>query len=811
MSEQNTSHAYIKPELETTSRTVWSEEYFASTDGTVQTADRQVTMTRTGGGQWTVTLNPPHPSGTDYHVSFVAEEQSVVRDTPDVTIVQGTKTTSGFEFQITTGDNGGNSDTYVDTPVSIGIDAPVEIITAVVFAGQGQGVLSSGQLVVDNFQDGNGNAPFNLQVRNTTGSPISWKVVVTDVPYATIAGLTSGAYTLVTTDTSLYAHTFTGTTPLGAYSNITITGGTPSPTGVCVMSKKYYFRDGPLVDGAPSRVEYEVAELSDLTESPWDNPDGTSADQSSLNLQYTSGNVAVGNYGSSLGNQSTFQGASLVAGERHLQTSWVYAHALEAPNEKSAGSTAVIVGEDGNFNPSTDIVSLVTNGQTRLRASANGSIVYPSYGGAAFNSNAPTKILAVNADGTMVQVDPDSLAGDFTVIDNIDLQSTGNPNEFTVVVSWTDGGGTVHTTTDLTTIQITDSESPWDNSDGTPAGQSSNDIHYSAGFVGVGKVPEYGLHIADSSIVAKEFTSSAGGVTQYLQRSNDGTGNFHEYWNTEGTTAPKRIAAGYALNKEYTGNSEWYQVRGAGSDAAGTDIIWTPMHYSSMNTGQHWFPTYGDGTFDSANPARLLGVSGSGVIVEVDPDTIGSNTDEQQLSKVNTSPQSVTVVLTDGGSVQLSVSTTTQPVYEYRDIWAEEGSAVTAGSAEWSFGNGATGYMGLPIDAGWEVEAMYFSADTYAATASVSVDLMNYGNTPSNAAANTIVSISLSSATDGGGGTNNGYKYEVLPTPVPVPVTGTTTLIGFITRTVSGSVGDARVGARLRRKVADVVTGVSLL
>ena len=58
---------------------------------------------------------------------------------------------------------------------------------------------------------------------------------------------------------------------------------------------------------------------------------------------------------------------------------------------------------------------------------------------------------------------------------------------------------------------------------------------------------------------------------------------------------------------------------------------------------------------------------------------------------------------------------------------------------------------GLPIDAGWEVEAMYFQADTYPATATVQVDLMNYGNTPSNAAANTITSITLSSSTDGGG------------------------------------------------------------
>lgn len=162
-------------------------------------------------------------------------------------------------------------------------------------------------------------------------------------------------------------------------------------------------------------------------------------------------------------------------------------------------------------------------------------------------------------------------------------------------------------------------------------------------------------------------------------------------------------------------------------------------------------------------------------------------------------------------NLTVDLSVTKVPMYEYRDIWAEESGATNAGSAEWSFGNGATGYMGLPIDAGWEVEAMYFQADTYAATATIQVDLMDYGNTPSNAAANTITSISLSSAIDGGGATNNGYKYEVLTSPVPIPVNGTSTVLGFITRTETGNISDARVGARLRRKVADVVTDVSII
>jgi hypothetical protein len=165
-------------------------------------------------------------------------------------------------------------------------------------------------------------------------------------------------------------------------------------------------------------------------------------------------------------------------------------------------------------------------------------------------------------------------------------------------------------------------------------------------------------------------------------------------------------------------------------------------------------------------------------------------------------------LLQTAGEPNLTVSTA--PLYEYRDIWAEESGATTAGSAEWSFGNGATGFMGLPISDGWEVEAMYFQADTYPATATIQVDLMNYGNTPSNAAANSITSISLANAADGGGATNNAYKYEVLGTPVPIPVTGSSTVIGFITRGETGAISDARVGARLRREIGQFVTGVTL-
>lgn len=155
------------------------------------------------------------------------------------------------------------------------------------------------------------------------------------------------------------------------------------------------------------------------------------------------------------------------------------------------------------------------------------------------------------------------------------------------------------------------------------------------------------------------------------------------------------------------------------------------------------------------------------------------------------------------------LTVTKAALYEYATIWAEESGATNAGTAEWSFGNGATGFMGLAwdTDSGWEVTAISFHADTYAATATITVDLMNYGNTPSNAAANTLASISLASATDGGGATNNAKKWVELPVSVDVPAGA---VLGFITRGETGNISDARVAVRLRKYVGEYVTDVVL-
>lgn len=144
------------------------------------------------------------------------------------------------------------------------------------------------------------------------------------------------------------------------------------------------------------------------------------------------------------------------------------------------------------------------------------------------------------------------------------------------------------------------------------------------------------------------------------------------------------------------------------------------------------------------------------------------------------------------------------PLYEYRDLWAEESGPTNASNSEWSMGNGATGIIGLPFDDGWEVVGLGFQADIYAATASITVDLMNY-TAGSNLPIHTLASISLANSTDGTGATNNAIKYEALPAPVPIP---SGAAVGFFTRAVSGNISDARAYARFRRQIGEYVSDV---
>lgn len=162
-----------------------------------------------------------------------------------------------------------------------------------------------------------------------------------------------------------------------------------------------------------------------------------------------------------------------------------------------------------------------------------------------------------------------------------------------------------------------------------------------------------------------------------------------------------------------------------------------------------------------------------------------------------------------GGSfnnaANLSLTVTKMPLYEYRDIWAEENAALTSNNPEWSFGAGAEGYIGLPIDSGWEVIAMYFHSDTNGANDDLTVNLINIATNPS-ATAPTIATVTM--VNSGTGQANNAWVFQdMLAAPVAVPANA---VLGFRTGTEAGNISDARVGVRLRRQIGEYVSDVQL-
>jgi len=84
-------------------------------------------------------------------------------------------------------------------------------------------------ITADHMDDGqNGTANnFTLNIRNTTGAPIDYEVLIENTPYATIPGLVLNNHTYQAIDNGdgTYNHIFTSTSSLGSFASISITGG----------------------------------------------------------------------------------------------------------------------------------------------------------------------------------------------------------------------------------------------------------------------------------------------------------------------------------------------------------------------------------------------------------------------------------------------------------------------------------------------------------------------------------------------------------------------------------------------------------
>jgi len=110
-------------------KTIYEEFYASGSDnGTTEAWSRNMQLTRLSTGRWQVTLTTAHPDGTAYAANVLTQEQANLRDPILPFIEQGSKTATGFILALVTGDNGLNADPYVDTPFTISINAPVQVL-----------------------------------------------------------------------------------------------------------------------------------------------------------------------------------------------------------------------------------------------------------------------------------------------------------------------------------------------------------------------------------------------------------------------------------------------------------------------------------------------------------------------------------------------------------------------------------------------------------------------------------------------------------------------------------------------------------
>jgi hypothetical protein len=149
-------------------------------------------------------------------------------------------------------------------------------------------------------------------------------------------------------------------------------------------------------------------------------------------------------------------------------------------------------------------------------------------------------------------------------------------------------------------------------------------------------------------------------------------------------------------------------------------------------------------------------------------------------------------------SQYIDIDSTGQPIYEKIIIWAEENGAISNNNPEFSFGNGATGNIGIPIVDDWELYALVVNADVNNAGSNVTIDVMDW----------TTSDVLLTQNVPNNNGAVNNYVGIIKGLNIPV-VEGTT--LGFRTNTETGAISDVRAGAWLRREIGNFITAVELV
>lgn len=272
-----------------------------------------------------------------------------------------------------------------------------------------------------------------------------------------------------------------------------------------------------------------------------------------------------------------------------------------------------------------------------------------------------------------------------------------------------------------------------------------------------------------------------GNEPMIFRKYNYTTATYVEMLRMQGTGLNNNVRTGINVNGN-TPNST-LQINGSTSYAITTtvgNLTLTENHHTVVLGGNHTL------TLPNANTC-----DGRVYIIKnpTDNATIISSYINSNGTNVSTINDNTVLWLQSDGLDWQQIS------YDYRGyekivVWAEESANLDNGSYEWSFGNGDTGFIGIPLPEDWEAYAVSCHVDnTVNAFGSVTIAVGDI------AANNTFTELFRFTAS--GGSNDNLVFHQLLASTVNIN-TGTT--LGFRTINRSQVMSGARVAVWLRRR-----------
>ena len=234
---------------------------------------------------------------------------------------------------------------------------------------------------------------------------------------------------------------------------------------------------------------------------------------------------------------------------------------------------------------------------------------------------------------------------------------------------------------------------------------------------------------------------------------------------------------------------------------------------TGIKIGNHYSePTGSTDLFIPSNVSAFSNDAGYLTLATLPPDM---DTDVTALTLTLDGANNLTAAVFENGNtipsapvslagLKQTLTVTKKPLYRYEAVTAEESGGAADNSSQWSTGNGATGFIGVPINDGWEVTDLSFHADFGgSAGESMQVHLVDM-RTPS-VAAPIIATLNIVGAGDGVD--NNAYIFTEFASPIAIP---NGAVLGFRTGDEVGTWSDMRIRAGIRKEIDEFVSDVSI-